>query len=68
MSSEVDAALDHAVKRARSAGKWIGVYAANGERAASLARQGFDLIALGGDAGLLRAGAQAALKAARAGA
>ena len=67
-SAEVDAALDHALKRARAASKRIGVFAPNGERAAEFASKGFDLIAIGTDLGLLRAGAQAALQAARAGA
>jgi 4-hydroxy-2-oxoheptanedioate aldolase len=66
-SREVEAAMDHAIARARSAGRFIGVYAANGERAAQLAAKGFDFIALGSDSALLRAGAQAALKAVRQG-
>jgi 4-hydroxy-2-oxoheptanedioate aldolase len=63
---ETDAALDHALARARAAGKFIGVYSASGERGAELAAKGFDLIALGSDSALLRAGAQAALKTAKA--
>ena len=63
--AEVDAALDHLLSRARAAGKFAAVYAANGERAAAFAEKGFDLIAVGNDTALLRAGAQAALKAAR---
>jgi 4-hydroxy-2-oxoheptanedioate aldolase len=62
---EVDQALDHALARARAAGKAIAVYAHSGERAAVLAKRGFDLIAIGSDTNLLRAGAQAALEAAR---
>lgn len=64
-SAEVSDALDHALARARAAGKLIGVYSPTGERAAEHARQGIPLIAIAGDAALLRAGAQAALKAAR---
>jgi 4-hydroxy-2-oxoheptanedioate aldolase len=66
-SREVEAAMDHAIARARAAGKFIGVYAASGERAAQLAAKGFDLIALGSDSALLRAGAQAALRQVRQG-
>lgn len=62
---EVLKALDHALARARAAGKLIAVYAASGERASELARQGFDLVAIGSDVGFLSAGAQAALSAAR---
>lgn len=63
---EVDRAVAHALARTRAAGKRIGIYAHTGERAAELARQGFDLIAVGSDTVFLRSGAQAALKAARA--
>ena len=62
---EVDKALDHAQARARAAGKPIAVYAHSGERASMLAKRGFNLIAIGSDTNLLRAGAQAALEAAR---
>jgi 4-hydroxy-2-oxoheptanedioate aldolase len=64
--AEVAQALQHALSRANAAGKPIAVYAATAERAAELAAQGFHLIALGSDTNLLRAGAQAALEAARA--
>jgi 4-hydroxy-2-oxoheptanedioate aldolase len=67
-SREVDAAMDHAIARTRAVGKLIGVYSATGERAAGLAAKGFDFIALGSDSSLLRAGAQASLKAVRQGA
>jgi 4-hydroxy-2-oxoheptanedioate aldolase len=65
-SPEVKKALDHALARAKAAGKPAAVYAATGERAGELARLGFHLIAVAGDIVLLRAGAQAALKAATA--
>jgi 4-hydroxy-2-oxoheptanedioate aldolase len=64
--TEVTQALDHALGRAKAAGKLIAVYAATGERAAQLAALGFHLIAVGSDTNLLRAGAQAAITAARA--
>jgi 4-hydroxy-2-oxoheptanedioate aldolase len=62
---EVTKALGHAQARARAAGKFIAVYAASGERAAELVRQGFDLVAVGSDIAFVRAGAQAALAAVR---
>jgi 4-hydroxy-2-oxoheptanedioate aldolase len=66
-SREVAHALAHALARSRAAGKFIAVYAYTGERAADLARQGFDLVAIASDTVFLRAGAHAALAAARAG-
>jgi 4-hydroxy-2-oxoheptanedioate aldolase len=63
--AEVEKALDHALSRAKAAGKIAGAYAPTGERAAEFAKRGFSFIALGGDTVALRAGAQAALKAAR---
>jgi 4-hydroxy-2-oxoheptanedioate aldolase len=65
-SPEVEHALDHVLARAKAAGKLVAVYATTGERAAELARRGFHLVALASDTSFLRAGAQAALKAARA--
>ncbi|WP_349369254.1 aldolase/citrate lyase family protein [Salinarimonas sp.] len=59
----VTEALDHALSRARAAGKPIGVYAHVPERATLFRDRGFDLIATLSDAGLLRAGAQALLAA-----
>jgi len=64
--AEVDKALDHALTRAKAAGKIAAVYAVSGARAAELSAKGFHLIAVGSDMGMLRAGAQAALAAARA--
>jgi 4-hydroxy-2-oxoheptanedioate aldolase len=63
--TEVVQALGHALSRAKAAGKLIAVYAPTGERAAELARLGFHLVAVASDINLLRAGAQAALAAAR---
>jgi 4-hydroxy-2-oxoheptanedioate aldolase len=65
-SGEVDQALSHALARAKAAEKWVGVYAATGDRASQHLKQGFDLVALGSDTVILRSGAQALLKAARA--
>jgi 4-hydroxy-2-oxoheptanedioate aldolase len=64
--AEVDRALDHAFGRAKAAGKVVGVYAVTGERASQFLKKGFDLVAVASDMALLRSGAQAALKAARA--
>jgi 4-hydroxy-2-oxoheptanedioate aldolase len=63
--AEVEKALDHALARAKAARKIAAAYAPTGERAAEFARRGFSFIALGSDTVSLRAGAQAALKAAR---
>jgi len=65
-SAEVEKALDHALARTRAAGKLAAIYAASGERAAELARRGFHMVSIASDTALLRAGAQMALKAARA--
>ena len=65
-ASEVDRALNHALARAKAAKKLVGVYAATGDRASQHLRQGFDLVALASDTVMLRSGAQALLKAARA--
>jgi 4-hydroxy-2-oxoheptanedioate aldolase len=62
--AEVEKALDHALARAKTAGKLAGAYAPTGERAADFAKRGFSFIALGSDTVSLRMGAQAALKAA----
>jgi 4-hydroxy-2-oxoheptanedioate aldolase len=64
-SAAVEDALDHAVARCRAAGKVAGVFAGSGERAAQLYGRGFHLISVSSDAGMLRAGAVAALRAAR---
>jgi len=64
---EVDEALTHCLARARAAGKFVGVFAIDGERARTLVERGFDLVSLGTDATLLRAGAQAAIKVMRGG-
>ncbi|MGL4729940.1 MAG: HpcH/HpaI aldolase family protein [Bosea sp. (in: a-proteobacteria)] len=63
--ADVNAALAHVVARARAAGKFCCCYSHSGERAAVLFKMGFDIVALMSDAAMLKAGAQAALKAAR---
>ena len=65
MGAEVDRALDHILQRTRAAGKLPAVFAHTGGRAAVLARMGFALVAVETDTLLLRAGARAALAAAR---
>lgn len=62
---EVDHALDHAVRRARAAGKFAAVYAFTGDRAAAMFAKGFHVCAVGMDIAYLRAGAQGAIMAAR---
>jgi len=64
-SREVEEALEHALARAKAAGKLAGVYAVTGDNAARRRAQGFQLIALGSDTAMLRAGAQSFLNAAR---
>jgi len=65
-SAEVEQAVDHALSRARAAGKLAAIYAASGARAAELARKDIHMVSIASDTALLRAGAQAALAAARA--
>lgn len=64
MGVEVDAAIDHALAKAKAVGKHAGIYAPTGERAGDFARRGYDLVAIASDVGFLRAGAAAMLKAA----
>ena len=58
-SAEVEKALDHALSRAKAAGKLAAIYAVSGARAAELARKGFHMVSIGSDISMLRAGAQA---------
>ena len=62
--AEVNAAIAHALARARAASKLAGIYADTGERAAEFGRLGYDFVALGSDVTFLRVGAAALLKAA----
>lgn len=64
-SAEVEEALDYALSRVKAASKVAGIYASSGARAAELARKGFHMVSIASDTALLRAGAQAALGAAR---
>jgi 4-hydroxy-2-oxoheptanedioate aldolase len=65
-SAEVEKALDHALARVKAAGKVAAIYAVSGGRAAQLVRKGFHMVSIGSDISMLRAGAAAALAAARA--
>jgi 4-hydroxy-2-oxoheptanedioate aldolase len=65
-SAEVNAAIDHALARARAASKLAGIYAPTGEVAADYARRGYDLVSVGSDLGHLRSGTAAAFARARA--
>lgn len=64
-SAEVETVLDDVLRRVKAAGKFTGIYAPSGARAGELARKGFDMVCIGSDSGMLRAGAQAALGAAK---
>jgi 4-hydroxy-2-oxoheptanedioate aldolase len=64
--TEVEQALDHALARVKAAGKVAAIYAVSGARAAELSRKGFHMVSIGSDISMLRAGAHAALAAARA--
>lgn len=66
-SHEVEQALDHVLARVRAAGKIAGIYAPSGARAGELARKGFNMVSIGSDIAMLRAGAQASLAAAQRG-
>ncbi len=63
---EVDKALDHIAARAKSAGKFAAAFCADGKRAAAVAARGYQLMSIGTDNALLRAGSRAALDAAHA--
>jgi len=65
-SPEVEQALDHALARVKAAGKVAAIYAVSGARAAELSAKGFHMVSIGSDTSMIRAGAQAALAAARA--
>jgi 4-hydroxy-2-oxoheptanedioate aldolase len=62
---EVEKALDHVLARTKAAGKLSAIFASSGARAGELARKGFNMVSIGNDMSMLRAGAQAALAAAR---
>jgi 4-hydroxy-2-oxoheptanedioate aldolase len=66
-SAEIDKALDHVLARVRAAGKISAIFATSGARAGELARKGFNMVSIGSDTSMLRAGAQAALAAAQGG-
>ncbi|HEU6440819.1 MAG TPA: aldolase/citrate lyase family protein [Microvirga sp.] len=67
VSTEVEKALDHVLARVRAAGKLAGIFAPSGARAGELARKGFNMVSIGSDISMLRAGAQASLAAAQRG-
>jgi len=67
VSAEVEKALDHVLARVQAAGKIAAIYAASGARAGELARKGFNMVSIGSDIAMLRAGAQASLAAAQRG-
>ncbi|MDE2579667.1 MAG: hydroxyacid aldolase [Hyphomicrobiales bacterium] len=62
---EVEKALDHIAARARAHGKFASAFCPNGARAKQLAARGYQLVSVGADLSLLRAGARAELQASR---
>jgi 4-hydroxy-2-oxoheptanedioate aldolase len=66
MSAQVDREIDRITAAATKAGKIMGAYCHNAERAVALAKRGVRFLAVGSDMGFLRAGAAAALKAVKA--
>lgn len=62
---EVDAALTQVAARAKAHGKIACAFCPDGARAAQLAQRGFHMLAAGTDGSMLRAGAKAALAAAK---
>lgn len=64
---DVDKAMDHIVARAKAAGKFASAFCIDGKRGAEVAAKGYQLMSLGTDQLLLRAGSRAALDAAQAG-
>jgi 4-hydroxy-2-oxoheptanedioate aldolase len=65
MAPEVDREIDRITAAATKAGKIMGAYCHSAERAMALAKRGVRFLAVGSDMGFLRAGAAAALKAAK---
>lgn len=66
-TGEIDKAIAHAVERCRAHGKSISAFGTDGARAGRLLKLGVDLVIAGAETGQLRAGARAAIEAARAG-
>jgi 4-hydroxy-2-oxoheptanedioate aldolase len=64
---EVDKALDHIAARTKAHGKFASAFCGDGKRAAEVAAKGFQMVSIGTDGLLLRAGCRAALDAAKAG-
>jgi 4-hydroxy-2-oxoheptanedioate aldolase len=64
---EVDKALDHIVARAKAHKKFASAFCADGKRAAEVATKGYQLMSIGTDNILLRAGSRVALDAAHSG-
>jgi len=63
MAATVDREIDRMTAAATKAGKIMGAYCHNAERAVALAKRGVRFLAVGSDMGFLRAGAAATLKA-----
>jgi 4-hydroxy-2-oxoheptanedioate aldolase len=65
-SPEIDEAMGHALERCRHHDKFICAFGGDGERAGALLKRGFHFVIAGGDSAQIRAGARAAISAARA--
>lgn len=61
-SQDIERELDHVAKAAKKARKFAGAYCHSAERGLALAERGFRLLAVGSDAGFLRAGALAQVR------
>ena len=61
-SAAVEAALDKIIAAANKAGKIVGLYCANAQRAVASAKRGIRFLAVGSDLSFLRAGTAAELK------
>ncbi len=64
-SAAIDQAMAHAVARCRAHGKLICAFGSDGERAGQFLKLGLDLVIAGAETAQLRAGARAAIVAAR---
>ena len=64
--AEVSAAINHALARAKAAGKFAGIYAPDGERGADYTKRGYHFVSIASDLGFMMAGAASVMKIATA--
>ena len=62
-AAEVERAIDQICQAAKKAGKIPGIYCRDAERARAMVKRGFRFVTVGSDAGFLRDGTAAQLKA-----